>query len=89
MGKYRVRLAVDSERGSMVVVALKARDAARSGMGARWVRRVLAAFALIMSCTALALGGLWLGLRLSTPGDLWLGARDCQLSGAAVVPRRN
>lgn len=52
----------------MVVVALKARDAARGVIGARWVRRALAAFALIVSCTGLALGGLWLGLRLSTPG---------------------
>jgi hypothetical protein len=32
------------------------------------VRRTVAALALILSCTALALGGLWLGLRLSTPG---------------------
>ena len=32
------------------------------------VRRAVAALALILSCTALALGGLWLGLRLSTPG---------------------
>jgi len=32
------------------------------------VRRAFAAVALIVSCTALALGGLWLGLRLSTPG---------------------
>ncbi|HET7046918.1 MAG TPA: metallophosphoesterase family protein [Solirubrobacteraceae bacterium] len=31
-------------------------------------RRTLAALGLILSCTALALGGLWLGLRLSTPG---------------------
>jgi diadenosine tetraphosphatase ApaH/serine/threonine PP2A family protein phosphatase len=52
----------------MVVVALKARDAARGVLGARWVRRMLAAVALIVGCSALALGGLWLGLRLSTPG---------------------
>ena len=52
----------------MGVVALKARDAARGVLGARWVHRVLAACALTLSCTALALGGLWLGLRLSTPG---------------------
>ena len=45
------------------------------------VRRAVAALALILSCTALALGGLWLGLRLSTPGTYGsaLGAASFQV----------
>lgn len=41
----------------------------RKVLGAnKTVHRAFVALALIVSCTALALGGLWLGLRLSTPG---------------------
>lgn len=69
----------------MVAVALKARDAARSVMAANWVRRALAAFVLIGGCTALAVGGLWLGLRLSTPGTYGsaLGAASFQVQPAS------
>ena len=52
----------------MVAAAVKARDAVGTLVGWRWVRRTLAGLALVVGCTALAIGGLWLGLRLSTPG---------------------
>jgi hypothetical protein len=54
--------------GESVVVATKTRKVADGALASNAVRRILAASALIVSCTALALGGLWLGLRLSTPG---------------------
>jgi Calcineurin-like phosphoesterase superfamily domain len=67
----------------MVVAADKARVGLVNGW--RWVRRALAGLALIVSCTALAVGGLWLGLRLSTPGTYGsaLGTASFQVQPAA------
>jgi Calcineurin-like phosphoesterase superfamily domain len=51
-----------------VVVVTKTKNVVGAAIANKAVRRGLAALALILSCTVLAVGGLWLGLRLSTPG---------------------
>jgi hypothetical protein len=77
-----------SNRGSrpMVEIALKAQ--ASLGAATRWLagsRRVLVAVAVVVSCPALALGGLWLGLRLSTPATYGspLGTASFQLQASS------
>ena len=69
----------------MVAAAVKARAAVGTVVGWRWLRRILGALALVVSCTALAVGGLWLGLRLSTPGTYSsaLGTASFQVQPAA------
>ena len=69
----------------MVAAAVKARAAVGTVAGWRWLRRILGALALVVSCTALAVGGLWLGLRLSTPGTYSsaLGTASFQVQPAA------
>ncbi|HEY1510300.1 MAG TPA: metallophosphoesterase family protein [Solirubrobacteraceae bacterium] len=50
------------------MVVAKPKNVVGAAVANKAVRRALAALGLILSCTALAIGGLWLGLRLSTPG---------------------
>lgn len=69
----------------MDAVAVRARNAVGGAIGRRWFRRVFAGIVLIVGCTALAVGGLWLGLRLSTPATYGsaLGTASFQVQPAA------
>jgi len=70
----------------MVDAAVKARAAAGTvGHRARPVRRALLALSVLAGCAALAVGGLWLGFRLSTPGIYGsaLGTASFQLEASA------
>jgi len=70
----------------MVAAALRARARfARAIGGVAPLRQALLAVAVLASCVALALGGLWLGLRLSTPGTYpsALGTASFQLTASS------